>query len=90
MIPSQRIVIFCDGDFWHGRNWNKRRRTLASGSNARYWIAKIESNMQRDARLRRRLRREGWSVIRVWESDIHRDIGKVVERIARFIERKER
>src|SRR5687768_13047743 len=48
VFPRQKVVVFCDGDFWHGRSWVDRRKRLEKGSNPRYWVAKIESNRQRD------------------------------------------
>ncbi len=68
-----RTLVFCDGDFWHGRNWKERKRKLKRGSNSAYWIAKIESNIARDARLTAELRAEGWKVLRYWETDVLRD-----------------
>jgi len=65
-----RIVVFCDGDFWHGRNWDERKNKLAAGSNAEYWTAKIERNMARDRERAEELERLGWTVVRIWESDI--------------------
>jgi DNA mismatch endonuclease (patch repair protein) len=73
LFGPERIALFCDGDFWHGRNWKSRRVKLAGGHNAAYWIAKIEANMRRDLRIRRALRREGWTVIRLWEGEIRAD-----------------
>ena len=26
-IHGMKIAIFCDGEFWHGRNWNERKKT---------------------------------------------------------------
>lgn len=68
-----RVAVFCDGDFWHGRNWNQRRAKLRGGSNPGYWIAKIERNMQRDDECTRTLTGLGWQVVRLWELDILRD-----------------
>ena len=65
-----RVVVFCDGDFWHGRNWEERRRKLEGGANAGYWIRKIESNMERDRRVSQELLSLGWRVVRFWESEI--------------------
>jgi DNA mismatch endonuclease (patch repair protein) len=44
-----RIAIFCDGDFWHGRDLGARIRRLSRGHNAPYWVAKIRRNVERDA-----------------------------------------
>ena len=72
VFQGQRVVVFCDGDFWHGREWPSLRAKLARGANAAYWIAKIASNIRRDRQNDRRLRKLGWSVVRVWETDILR------------------
>jgi len=72
-------VVFCDGDFWHGRNWETRKKRLEAGSNPRYWVKKIERNMERDQENTWRLVRDGWSVIRLWESDILSDTKAAAE-----------
>ena len=67
---SARVAVFCDGDFWHGRNWPRLRTQLARRANSTYWIAKIGANRTRDRRQTNLLRRLGWSVVRVWETDV--------------------
>ncbi len=67
---SARVAVFCDGDFWHGRNWEALQAKLKRGSNPDYWIPKISRNMQRDVEHNETLESEGWLVIRLWESDI--------------------
>ena len=61
---SQRVAVFVDGDFWHGRDLHARLQRLSQGHNAGYWTAKIASNRARDIRVRARLRRQGWTVVR--------------------------
>ncbi|HEX8619035.1 MAG TPA: very short patch repair endonuclease [Thermoanaerobaculia bacterium] len=78
-----RVVVFCDGDFWHGRDWRTRREKLARGTNAPYWTAKIAANVARDRRNTRLLRAAGWRVIRLWETTILRDPLRAAERIER-------
>jgi DNA mismatch endonuclease (patch repair protein) len=70
---KRHLVVFCDGDFWHGKDWQQRRRKLKAGSNSSYWLRKLEYNRQRDRQNTRLLRKEGWGVIRLWESDIVSD-----------------
>jgi DNA mismatch endonuclease (patch repair protein) len=70
VFPRARLVVFVDGDFWHGRNWKARKARLSAGSNSAYWIAKIRANMRRDRRQTRDLARSGWTVLRCWESEI--------------------
>jgi DNA mismatch endonuclease (patch repair protein) len=85
VFPTQKLAVFCDGDFWHGRGWRRRRARLAGGSNARYWVAKILGNRARDRRVSRSLKRLGWRVVRVWESDVRVDAGRLARRIARLL-----
>jgi DNA mismatch endonuclease (patch repair protein) len=65
-----KVAVFCDGDFWHGRDWPRLSLKLAQGTNSSYWLAKIMSNMDRDDRNNRVLEEAGWCVIRLWETDI--------------------
>jgi DNA mismatch endonuclease (patch repair protein) len=73
VFVSAKLAVFCDGDFWHGRNWAARRRRLSRGSNPAYWIPKILANRARDRHVMRELAALGWSVARVWETDVIRD-----------------
>lgn len=81
VFRSQRVAVFCDGDFWHGRDWDDRRQRLRQGANADYWVPKIQSNIARDARCDGELAELGWSVIRLWESDIRRDPEAAADRV---------
>lgn len=73
IFVKARVAVFVDGDFWHGRNWPSRKAKLARGANAPYWLAKIEANIKRDRRRTRELQRMGWTVLRVWETDVLAD-----------------
>jgi len=79
-----RLVVFVDGDFWHGRGFAARRRKLATGHNAAYWVAKIAANRRRDRRQTDALRRSGWRVVRVWESDVRSSAPEEAAVIARM------
>jgi len=73
VFPRERVAVFCDGDFWHGRDLEARLRRLKGGHNAPYWMSKIRSNALRDRATTQRLRAEGWDVVRLWEKDVLRD-----------------
>jgi len=73
VFARARVVVFCDGDFWHGRNWEEQKPKLCQGTNAEYWLSKIESNIERDRLNDALLNADGWSVLRFWETDIKRD-----------------
>lgn len=61
-----RVVVFVDGDFWHGNP--KTRRTPKT--NQEYWEKKIRSNRRRDRLVTKTLKDSGWRVLRVWESEL--------------------
>ena len=71
-ITRHHIAIFVDGEFWHGKDWEKRKARLKS--NRDYWIEKIEENMARDQRNDQELRSLGWTVIRFWEKEVKKDV----------------
>jgi DNA mismatch endonuclease, patch repair protein len=81
VFARERLVIFCDGDFWHGKNWHSRQPKLAAGSNGDYWVAKIMSNMKRDNAVTESLRASGWTVLRFWESEVKNNLLSVVKEI---------
>tara|TARA_Y100000310_G_C20116073_1_gene549324 strand:+ start:16 stop:444 length:429 start_codon:yes stop_codon:yes gene_type:complete len=68
VFPKYKIAIFCDGEFWHGHNWNKTKKGI--NTNRDFWFEKIEGNIKRDREVDRILGEEGWLVLRFWESDI--------------------
>lgn len=70
VFMKQRVAVFCDGDFWHGRNLNQRLAKLAEGHNAKYWLAKVRNNTERDRCQTEALRASGWTVLSFWETDI--------------------
>lgn len=63
-----KIAIFCDGEFWHGRDWAEHKKDHKS--HQAFWFAKIERNIQRDKEVNQYLNEHGWKVFRFWESDI--------------------
>lgn len=77
VLKSYPIVIFIDGEFWHGYKW--RRKKLSIKTNRSYWISKIEGNMVRDKKNNRLLKKGGWKVIRFWESQIKNDLCTCLE-----------
>ncbi|MGA9994308.1 MAG: very short patch repair endonuclease [Pyrinomonadaceae bacterium] len=88
VFPKHKVAIFCDGDFWHGRNWRKDKRRLQVGPNAPYWVAKIQANINRDKRYNKELRCLGWRVLRLWESDLRADVANTALSIAGILSTK--
>lgn len=84
VFSRAKIVVFCDGDFWHGHNWAIRglssfEEELASYSE--FWRQKIIGNVERDRKNTSLLEEAGWLVIRLWESDIRANRDECVSRI---------
>jgi len=78
-ITKHCIAVFCDGDFWHGKDWNVKKTKIKR--NRDYWIEKIERNMNRDRETDQLLEFLGWTVIRFWGSAILDDVSGCVDDI---------
>jgi DNA mismatch endonuclease (patch repair protein) len=76
VFASSKVVVFVDGDYWHGWRFPAWKDKLAP-----YWKEKIEGNRRRDRRNFRRLRKQGWFVVRLWEHDVERDAAECLGRI---------
>lgn len=88
VFTKPKVAIFCDGDFWHGHNWairgmNSLDEELAGYSE--FWKNKILRNIERDSETNKRLSAMGWTVVRIWESDIKKDIDECVKKIENVI-----
>jgi len=83
IIKRKKIAIFCDGDFWHGYKYKERKKPAK-----KFWREKIEGNMRRDRKVSRKLRREGWSVLRLWEHDIEKRPDFCMRKISRAMKRR--
>ncbi len=84
VLTKYKIAIFCDGEFFHGKDWEVLKARLEKGNNSEFWISKISRNRERDAEINKRLLFEGWTVIRFWGDDIknHTDeCIKVIEEV---------
>jgi DNA mismatch endonuclease (patch repair protein) len=83
-ITKYKIAIFCDGEFFHGKEWEVLRPRLEKSNNSEFWINKISKNRDRDNEVNKKLLFEGWTVIRFWGDDIKRcpeECVKVVEEV---------
>jgi DNA mismatch endonuclease (patch repair protein) len=76
-----KVAVFVDGDFWHGWRFPVWRLKLSEK-----WEAKIEANRRRDMRNHARLRRAGWTVVRIWEHQLKADPGACLLRVLMAVE----
>jgi DNA mismatch endonuclease (patch repair protein) len=81
IFRRHKVAVFCDGDFWHGRDLEMRLAKLRRGHNAPYWVRKIQTNVERDNRVSAELREAGWVVLRFWEADIARNVERIADEV---------
>ena len=78
VFTKDKIAIFCDGEFFHGKDWEVLKPRLEKSNNSDYWIKKILRNKERDDEINKKLLFMGWTVIRFWGSDIKKNIDECV------------
>ena len=81
VLPKYKIAIFCDSEFFHGKDWDQLSARIIKGDNSSYWYSKIQRNINRDMEVDRTLRGEGWKVIRFWGSDIKKNLAECVRTV---------
>lgn len=69
-LTKYKIAIFCDGEFFHGKDWEILKPRLEKSNNGKYWVSKISRNRERDDEINKKLLFEGWTVIRFLGGDI--------------------
>ncbi len=80
-IKKYKLAVFCDGDFWHGKEYHGVK------NHKKFWDEKIKRNQERDLEYTIRLRDEGWTVLRFWESDIRTDVVGCIDKVINEIKR---
>jgi DNA mismatch endonuclease (patch repair protein) len=83
-IDNTNILIFCDSAFWHGKRENEIDGT-AFKKNKDFWMNKLKYNKERDEKINQKLRRNGWSVYRFWDTDILKNKDKVKKKLRRAL-----
>lgn len=76
VFRQKKLVVFVDGDFWHGWHISKWQHKLSP-----YWLEKILKNRKRDQANFRKLRASGWKVIRIWEHSVKKDLNGSVKKV---------
>ncbi|OOG72285.1 very short patch repair endonuclease [Algoriphagus sp. A40] len=78
-LKKYKLVIFVDGTFWHGYDWENRKNAIHSYRE--FWIAKIERNMQRDQEINTYYQSRGWTVLRFWDFEVKGELGACLKKI---------
>lgn len=85
-ITKYKIAIFCDGEFFHGKDWEQLQIKLKNSNNSDYWIKKIQRNINRDYEVEQAIRAKGWIVLRFWGKDIKHDVNMCVKTVKEAIQ----
>lgn len=72
VFKGKKVAVFCDSEFWHGYNWEERKKDFKS--HQEFWIPKIERNIQRDIEVTNELEKQGWKVLRFWGNEIKKNV----------------
>lgn len=84
-LTKYRIAIFCDSEFFHGKDWEVLKSKVEKGNNGTYWVKKIQENMNRDDEVDKELNFLGWTVIHFWGKDILKNTDECIKVIEETI-----
>lgn len=84
VLKKYKTVIFIDGEYWHGYNWEERKPKVKT--NREFWIAKIERNIQRDQEVNRELDLLEYKVFRFWETEINKELDRCLAEVIQHLE----
>jgi DNA mismatch endonuclease (patch repair protein) len=77
-----KIAIFVDGEFFHGKDWETRKKPK---TNTEFWIKKIERNIQRGIEVNAYLESQNWKILRFWSTDIKKNLDLCLVEIQKAI-----
>ncbi|MFT7066913.1 MAG: DNA mismatch endonuclease (patch repair protein), partial [Sediminicola sp.] len=87
VLNKYKTVVFIDGEFWHGYNWEERKHKIKT--NREFWIPKIERNLQRDREVNAALETLGFRVFRFWEQEIKKELDSCLKLVITHLRAEE-
>ena len=84
---GKKVAVFCDSEFFHGYDWENKNKEIKS--NRDFWIPKIEKNMARDKAVTKKLKSDGWIVLRFWGNEIKRNLSQCADKIESVVKANE-
>lgn len=87
VLNKHKTVIFIDGEFWHGYNWEEKKIKIKS--NRRFWIPKIERNIQRDQEVNKALKEKNYTIFRFWGKEIKKDFKNCILKVVAHLKKVE-
>jgi len=83
VFSSKKIVVFLDSCFWHKCPYHSNIPKI----NRKYWIPKLERNRQRGEEVNKRLKLQGWIVLRFWEHQVKNNFDGVIKNISQALKK---
>ncbi len=80
VFMAARTVVFIDGDFWHGYEFESWKSRLSE-----FWQEKISGTIERDKQNREWLEAHGWLVLRLWQHEVREDLDKCVDQVVEAV-----
>lgn len=87
-FPGYKIAIFCDSEFWHGKNFERTKIQIKS--NKDFWYRKIKGNIKRDKEVNKKLKKDGWLVLRFWGKNILKSKEQCTQKIIKAIQKRKK
>lgn len=84
-LTKYKIAVFCDSEFFHGKDWSILKPKVEKGNNGEYWVKKIQENIDRDDETDKKLLFLGWTVIHFWGKDILKNTDECIKVIEEAI-----
>jgi DNA mismatch endonuclease (patch repair protein) len=76
-IKKYKIAIFIDSCFWHKCPEHFRQPS----TNKKYWVPKINRNVERAKEVNKQLKKDGWTVLRFWEHDVKKNPDRCIKKV---------
>jgi len=83
VFPASKIAIFADGDFWHGKGFEKWGKRVPA-----FWKKKISGNIARDKQQTKALKKQGYKVLRLWGSYIKKNPKAVSAKVLKLLKKQ--
>ena len=85
VLTKYKIAIFCDSEFFHGKDWEILKLRLEKGKNPDFWVKKIERNRNRDYENDKKLLFLGYTVLHFLGQDIYQHTDECLQAIEEAI-----
>ncbi len=83
VFKNKKVAVFVDSEFWHGKQFLEGK--YIPKTNSSFWITKLKRNIERDKQVNKKLKEEGWTVLRFWGEDIQSDLASCADKIEELL-----